>query len=111
MKIGALTGTSLWRLSTSDVARNATVDHLNDGTLDGIVMTDQVGACGHTLIGANIMIFIGSLYSHAQEEQAIGMYSKFAPNLLHRPMVLMFLRRSNMSAWPNKDASCCHHCG
>jgi len=70
--MGALTGTPIWRLSTSDAARSATVDRLNDGTLDGIVMTDQVGSCGHTLIGANVMIFIGSLYSYAQEEQAIG---------------------------------------
>ena len=65
----------MWRLSTSDAVRNATVDLLNDGKLDGIVMTDQVGSCGHTLIGANVMIFIGSLYSYAQEEQAIGMSS------------------------------------
>ncbi len=70
--MGALTGTPLWRLKIDDATRNATVDALNSGTLDGIVMTDQVGSCGHTLIGASVMIFIGSLYSHAQEEQAIG---------------------------------------
>ena len=71
--MGALTGTSIWRLSTDDRTRNATVDALNAGELDGIVMTDQVGSCGHTLIGANVMIFIGSLYSPTQEKQATGM--------------------------------------
>jgi len=72
LKIGVLAGTSIWRHSTSDSARAATVAALNDQTLDGIVMTDRVGACGHNLVGANVMIFIGSLYSEAYEHQAIG---------------------------------------
>jgi hypothetical protein len=67
-----LAGTQIWRHFTSDTARAGTVVALNNGTLDGIVMTDKVGACGHNLIGANVMIFIGSLYSKAYEEQAIG---------------------------------------
>jgi len=70
--MGVLAGTWIWRHSTSDAARAATVAALNNRTLDGIVMTDKVGACGHNLIGANVMIFIGSLYSKAYEEQAIG---------------------------------------
>jgi hypothetical protein len=72
LKMGVLAGTRIWRHSTSDKARAATVAALNNQTLDGIVMTDKVGACGHNLIGANVMIFIGSLYSKAYEEQAIG---------------------------------------
>lgn len=41
-------------------------------------MTDQlVGSCGYTLIGANVILFIGSLYSNAQEKQAIGTYPPF----------------------------------
>jgi hypothetical protein len=47
---------------------------LNTGDLDGIVMTDRVGACGHNLVGANHMIFLGSLYSYSAECQAIGMF-------------------------------------
>jgi hypothetical protein len=35
-------------------------------------MTDRVGGCGHDLTGANVMIFMGSLYSGPYEEQAIG---------------------------------------
>lgn len=74
LKMGVLAGTSIWRHSTSDSARAATVVALNNQTLDGIVMTDKVGACGHNLIGANVMIFIGSLYSEAYEHQAIGRF-------------------------------------
>jgi hypothetical protein len=72
LKIGALTGTSIWSLGVDAATRAATVEALNQGQLHGIVMTDQVGACGHTLTGANVMIFIGSLYSPTQEGQAIG---------------------------------------
>ena len=37
-------------------------------------MTDRVGGCGHNLTGANVIIFLGSLYSssYADEEQTIG---------------------------------------
>jgi len=70
--MGVLAGTRIWRHSISDSARAATVAALNDHTLDGIVMTDKVGACGHNLVGANVMVFIGSLYSKAYEDQAIG---------------------------------------
>jgi hypothetical protein len=70
--MGVLAGTRIWRHSTCDAARALTVEALNNHTLDGIVMTDKVGACGHNLIGANVMIFIGSLYSKAYLDQAIG---------------------------------------
>jgi hypothetical protein len=72
LKMGVLAGTRIWRHSTADSARTETVAALNNHTIDGIVMTDKVGACGHNLIGANVMIFIGSLYSKAYEDQAIG---------------------------------------
>ena len=49
----------------SDGARSAMVGVLTNRTLDGIVMTDRVSACGHNLIGAKVMIFMGSLYSKA----------------------------------------------
>jgi SNF2 family DNA or RNA helicase len=60
------------------------VDALNSGQLDGIVMTDQVGSCGHTLTGANMMIFLGSLYSPTQEQQAIGISSYLFINVIGR---------------------------
>lgn len=65
-----LAGTKIWGHETKETA-NTTVDNLNNGKLDGIVMTEKVGGCGHNLVGASQMIFIGSLYSHSYEEQAI----------------------------------------
>ena len=47
------------------------VENLNAGLLDGIVMIDHVGSCGHNLVGASNMIFLGSLYSQPMENQAI----------------------------------------
>jgi len=72
LRIGILLGTPIWGLGISDRSRVATIEALNSGELHGIVMTEQVGGFGHTLVGASVMIFIGSLYSSAQEEQAIG---------------------------------------
>ena len=73
-KVGNLTGTKMWNQPTSDRSRNEVVRHLNSGSLHGIVMTAQVGACGHNLTGASRMIFMGSLYSKAYEDQAVGMF-------------------------------------
>ena len=72
--MGCLSGTKIWDNSTTSAARSATVEALNTGDLDGIVMTDRVGACGHNLVGANHMIFLGSLYSYSAECQSIGIF-------------------------------------
>jgi SNF2 family DNA or RNA helicase len=74
-KVGNLTGTRMWNESASDQSRDEVVERLNSGSLDGIVMTAQVGACGHNLTGASRMLFIGSEYSKAREDQAVGNYS------------------------------------
>ena len=58
--------------SPSSSARDSAIDGLNTGDLHGLVMTDKVGGCGHNLTGANVMIFMGSLYSAPYEQQAIG---------------------------------------
>lgn len=71
-KVGVLAGTTIFDNPPTEGARDAAIDYLNHGDLDGIVMTDRVGGCGHNLTGANVMIFVGSLYSHPYEEQAIG---------------------------------------
>ena len=73
-KVGNLTGTKMWGQPTSERSRNEVVHGLNSGSLHGIVMTAQVGACGHNLPGASRMIFMGSLYSKAYEDQAVGMF-------------------------------------
>jgi hypothetical protein len=70
-KIGILAGSPIFGRAVSARERRATADALNNGDLDGVLMTEQVGAIGHTLIGACV-IFLGSLYSNSIEEQAIG---------------------------------------
>jgi len=72
LKMGILAGTPMWGHSATNAARTQVVENLNAGLLDGIVMTDQVGSCGHNLVGASNMIFLGSLYSQPMENQAIG---------------------------------------
>jgi hypothetical protein len=52
--------------------RGAVVEDLNSGEIDGIVMSSNVGACGHNIPGACRMLFIGPLYSASMEAQAIG---------------------------------------
>jgi len=70
--MGVLAGTKIFGHAVTEEARNKVVTDLNKEKLDGMVMTDKVGACGHNLVGANQMIFIGSLYSQDYENQAIG---------------------------------------
>jgi SNF2 family DNA or RNA helicase len=71
-KIGVLAGSPIFNQKPSSKSRAAAVEGLNNGDLDGMVMMDKVGGCGHNLVGANHMIFMGSLYSKATENQAIG---------------------------------------
>ena len=70
--MGVLAGTQVYGHSPSAEARDAAVAGINTGDLQGLVMTDRVGGCGHNLTSANVMIFMGSLYSGPYEEQAIG---------------------------------------
>ena len=77
LKMGILAGTRMWGQFATNAARTQVVENLNARLLDGIVMTDRVGSCGHNFVGASNMIFLGSLYSQAMENQAIGIpYSK-----------------------------------
>jgi SNF2 family DNA or RNA helicase len=72
LKIGVLAGQPIFGQSSEDRQRDAVVKDLNEGRLDGVIMTEKVGACGHNLVGGNNIIFDGSLYSQAFESQAIG---------------------------------------
>jgi superfamily II DNA or RNA helicase len=72
LKIGVLAGQPIFDQLSEDKDRDAVVTGLNTGELDGVVMTEKVGSCGHNLIGANHIIFMGSSYSQAYESQAIG---------------------------------------
>lgn len=72
------------RHAITSAARSATVGALNRyGDLDGIVLTDRVDACGHNLVGANHIIFLGSLYSYSAECRSIGTFQTHANNRSH----------------------------
>ena len=70
--MGIFAGTTIFGHPPTEDARDNAIDGLNNGDLNGLVMTDRVGGCGHDLTGANVMIFMGSLYLAPYEEQAIG---------------------------------------
>lgn len=74
LKMGVLTGSTIFEHRPTEKSRDPAIKGLNNGDLDGLIMTDRVGACGHNLTGANVMIFLGSLYSKPYEEQAIGIF-------------------------------------
>lgn len=68
-----LGGQKIFGHGCSDRHREAAVADLNNGRVQGMVMSERVGGIGHNLIGASVMLFMGSLYSQAYEDQAIGM--------------------------------------
>lgn len=67
-----ISGTKVYKHSTSRKARQGVCDKLNQGLLDGVIFTPKTGGVGLTLIGASVMIFMGSMYAMDYEEQAIG---------------------------------------
>jgi superfamily II DNA or RNA helicase len=72
LKMGVLAGDEIFGHKSTQRARDNAIAQLKEGELDGLIMTDRVGACGHNLTGANVMIFLGSLYSQPYEDQAAG---------------------------------------
>jgi hypothetical protein len=72
LKVGSLTGTSILGAKATEKSHRHDIAKLNDGTLDGLVVTDKMGATGYNLVAANHIIFLGSLYSITMERQAIG---------------------------------------
>jgi SNF2 family DNA or RNA helicase len=72
LKIGYVTGASILDARVSEKSKNRDIAGLNEGRLDGLIVTDKCGATGLNLVGANHIIFLGSLYSWDYEKQAIG---------------------------------------
>jgi len=70
-----LGGQRIFGHGCSDRHRESAVADLNLGQVDGMVMSERVGGIGHNLIGANSMLFMGSLYSQAYEDQAVGIFT------------------------------------
>ena len=72
MNVGVLCGTPLYSHRVTQAYRDSVIKKLNDGELDGLIMGQRVGGCGHNLVGANHMFFMGSLYSLSYEQQCTG---------------------------------------
>lgn len=72
LKVGLLTGSTIMGTKVTDKSRVRDIELFNKGELDGLLITERVGATGHNLAAASNMIFLGSLYSLCYEEQAIG---------------------------------------
>lgn len=96
LDVGALAGSRIYDHVPDANNRDKVVEQLNLGSLHGIVMTDRVGGCGHTLIGANHMIFLGSLYSKSSEDQAIG-----DADLTRTPLILGRMCREGQTRLPH----------
>lgn len=72
LKEGILAGSDIFDAKHDNDKRGKTVNDLNHGKLDRIIMADKVGGTGFTLVGGNHTIFLGSLYSKDEEHQTIG---------------------------------------
>ena len=72
LKVGSITGTPILGQPATEDSRRQNINRLNAGELDGLVVTDKLGATGYNLASANHVIFLGSLYSITMERQAIG---------------------------------------
>ena len=71
-KVGVLCGTTIYGHRNTQKARDEVVASLNAKKLDGIILSERVGGCGHNLVGANHTYFMGSLYSQSYEDQVNG---------------------------------------
>ena len=73
LKVGALTGSHILGGKATEASCRDDIAKLNDRQLDGLIITDKMGATGYNLVAANHIIFLGSLYSITMERQAVGM--------------------------------------
>jgi len=87
-KVGVLCGTSIYGHRNTQNARDEAVAGLNAKKLDGIILSERVGGCGHNLVGANHTYFMGSLYSQSYEDQVNGtLVYLLPPSNFSRPHV------------------------
>jgi hypothetical protein len=70
--MGVIAGQKLFTHKSSQAQRDEVIRKLNAGDLHGMIMTDRFSRCGHNLVGANHIIFMGSLYSQSYEDQYVG---------------------------------------
>jgi hypothetical protein len=96
LKIGVLAGETIYGHKSDDHTRFEAVRALNDEKLDGLVISPKVGGCGHNLIGANHVLFMGSMYSHAYEAQILGI----------APVASVDIHRTYLSSKSKAEAAC-----
>jgi len=72
-----LAGEKIFGKTVAIPKRKALIDRLNSSdpeqSLDGIVLSNETGGYGFNMTGANHIIFLGSMYSAAYEDQIIGL--------------------------------------
>jgi len=66
-------GSPIYGIQPNETNRFDAINGVNSGTLDGIIMTSQTGGCGHNIPGAQVTIFMGSLYRPSEEGQVTGL--------------------------------------
>ena len=96
LRVGVLAGETIFGHKSDDTSRFEAVRLLNEELIDGVVISPRVGGCGHNLIGANHVLFMGSMYSHAYETQILGI----------APGPSADIHRSNLQSKSNSHPSC-----
>jgi hypothetical protein len=71
-KVGVICGSKIWSHSPNANARVPTCNALSQGTLDGVILTPETGGFGLSMVGANNLIFLGSMYTEDYEHQVLG---------------------------------------
>ena len=73
MTMGVICGTDIFSHKAA-ASRQATVAKLNEGQLDGVILTPDTGGVGLNIIGANHVLFLSSMYSIDYENQCTGQF-------------------------------------
>jgi hypothetical protein len=70
--VGVIAGEKVFGHNNKSHQRQATVNALNDDELDCLIITTKTAGQGYTMVGANNIIFLGSMYSKEYETQVLG---------------------------------------
>jgi superfamily II DNA or RNA helicase len=70
--VGVICGQNVFGHPCNPADRVNTVNRLNAGELHGIVMNSDIAGVGYNMVGANVLIFLGSMYSQDYESQVAG---------------------------------------
>jgi len=72
LDIRVLAGEPIYGHKADDATCFKAIKALNKENLHGLRISPKVGGCGYNLIGANHVLFMGSMYSQAYENQVLG---------------------------------------